>query len=217
MKKIVRLTESDLTRIVKRIILEDDERRIQLINKFYDLFQDKTMNFYLPNDYTDPIIRQFMVDKIEISEDSNTLTLIGKGKKPNGDDYPGNIKLQYTCNSKNTFRVEIDEFKEEYSDWNDIYKLFDSGIPNAWKMFLRRFSDFKFENDYEMDVKERKDYYRMLISNYKRPFVSGGIDSVGKQMITLITDEMCSYNFKGNAVPKADFASLGSRMNNNLG
>jgi len=36
-------------------------------------------------------------------------------------------------------------------------------------------------------------------------------------MIRLITDEMCSYNIKGNAVPKADFASLGTKINNNLG
>jgi hypothetical protein len=56
MKRIIRLTESDLTRIVKRVIKEENESGVQMVGQKLKLFTDETFDPTDPADFNVEII-----------------------------------------------------------------------------------------------------------------------------------------------------------------
>ena len=77
MKRIIRLTESDLIKIVNKVIREQIQPEtldfVKAEGEFMKKFQGKEMNFYLPGDNSLPIISKFMCNKVSFNGDSTEI------------------------------------------------------------------------------------------------------------------------------------------------
>ena len=122
MKRVIRLTESDLTRIVKRVIKEQQDPELQHtqdeIKNFNNLFRGKTVNFYLPGDRTLPILPQFYIKETIFSDN----IIIIKGTSRVGD-----VNLFYGCDGTDVFSVNIRKFQNDFLD--SVAQDFDYDIP----------------------------------------------------------------------------------------
>jgi hypothetical protein len=70
MKRIIKLTESDLTRIVRRVLREQNEMETlpdqqQKMVDFTQRMEEQKLNFYLIGDSTQPVISQFKVNSVK--------------------------------------------------------------------------------------------------------------------------------------------------------
>lgn len=219
MKRIIRLTESDLVKIVNRVIREQLEPEtldyVKKADDFVKRFQGKYLNFYLPEDNTLPIISKFMCDNVSFNSDATEIYFDGKSKDI------GTIKLTYVCDGTNIFTVDIQRFENNFlnATLGAFWKTYDVGIDDKWKKLLKGYVNKKNRttNIVGSDLKKKMgEDFRRLAKNSPRPLVEGGIDRNGVEMIEYIQEFLCSVNKSGRAVPKGDFSSTNNKGYQNM-
>lgn len=219
MKRIIRLTESDLVKIVNRVIREQLEPETldytKKADEFVKRFQGKYLNFYLPEDNTLPIISKFMCDNVSFNSDATEIYFDGKSKDI------GTIKLTYVCDGTNIFTVDIQRFENNFlnATLGAFWKTYDVGIDDKWKKLLKGYVNKKNRttNIVGSDLKKKMgEDFRRLAKNSPRPLVEGGIDRNGVEMIEYIQEFLCSVNKSGRAVPKGDFSSTNNKGYQNM-
>ena len=220
MKRIIRLTESDLVKIVNKVIREQIEPEtldfVKAEGEFMKKFQGKEMNFYLPGDNSLPIISKFMCNKVSFNGDGTEIYFEGNSKDI------GTVKLTYVCDGTNIFTVDIRRFENNFlnSTLGAFWKTYDVGIDDKWKKLLKGYVNKKNRttNLVGSDLnKKMGEDFRSLAKNSPRPLVEGGIDRNGVEMIEYIQEFLCSTNKSGRAVPKASYASTNNRGNQYMG
>ena len=220
MKRIIRLTESDLVKIVNKVIREQIEPEtldfVKAEGEFMKKFQGKEMNFYLPGDNSLPIISKFMCNKVSFNGDSTEIYFEGNSKDI------GTVKLTYVCDGTNIFTVDIRRFENNFlnSTLGAFWKTYDVGIDDKWKKLLKGYVNKKNRttNLVGSDLnKKMGEDFRSLAKNSPRPLVEGGMDQNGVEMIEYIQEFLCSINKSGKAVPKSDYASTNNRGNQYMG
>jgi len=201
MKRIIRLTESELTNLVRQIIKEEivpSSETIDYVKKadeFVKKFQGKYMNFYLPEDNTLPVISKFMCNKVTFNSDGSEIYFEGEIKLEMYEKLQ-KIELMYVCDGTNLFTVYAGGF-----------------FGYSWEAMLRHYLHVKNR------TKQRPTFVKSLKelkNKYPRPLVEGGIDSNGVEMIKDIQDFLCSTNKSGRAVPKAEYTSTGGQSNRDM-
>lgn len=134
MKKVIRLTESDLTRIVKRVIKEDEEQRVQDQLERIPLAKEASENVedalspeeqdYLKN-YIENNEKQFLEivkDRVEIAKQKEeSYGEYSEGQEDDEEEYEGEVEEP---NYKDEFQKEVGMSREEF----DIRKLIDKVI-----------------------------------------------------------------------------------------
>lgn len=219
MKRIIRLTESDLVKIVNRVIREQIQPEtldfVKATEDFMKKFQGKEMNFYLPGDNSLPIISKFMCNKVSFNGDNTEIYFEGNSKDI------GTVKLTYVCDGTNIFTVDIRRFENNFlnSTLGAFWKTYDIGIDDKWKKLLKGYVNKKNRttNLVGSDLnKKMGEDFRNLAKNSPRPLVEGGMDQNGVEMIEYIQDFLCSTNKSGRAVPKASYASTNNRGDQNM-
>lgn len=220
MGRIVKLTERDLSRIVRRVISEqevpsqetmDTEMRArELVQKF----QGKYLNFYLPGDDTIPFIERFMCKNVDFNDDGTEIYIDGSSKE-------ADMRLIYLCDNTDIFTVKIDRFKNDF--WQNfiggLLDTFDLSVNNKWQQLILGYVGKKSRTMQAVgrDLKmEKKKMYFDIRKKYPRELVEGGVDSKSKEMISYIQEFLCSTNKSGKAVPKATFASMGRGGNTDM-
>jgi hypothetical protein len=222
MKKTIRLTESELISVIKRVISEQIDSETadsaKKIDDFIKIFKGKSVNFYLPGDNSMPIITQFYVSNVTFDESGSSVYLEGKGFS--SDNKPmGTMKLTYTCDGTNIFSVDIKKFENNFLNAVAQTFYYDMGIDNKWKKVLAGYVNSKSRtiNKVGGDLSKEKDkLFKDLKNNYPRPLVEGGVDQNGKEMINYIQKFLCGFNKSGKAVRKATFASTKNQTNQNI-
>jgi hypothetical protein len=118
MKKIVKLTESDLARIVKRVIREQEEmgEMAQAIEELNDEFGNKTVNFYSkPTQKQSEYMRTYTIKRLENVGSLQPILQL---------ELDPASKLTFTCTSNNLrLNNNIDVFNKML-----LNKLKDSGF-----------------------------------------------------------------------------------------
>jgi hypothetical protein len=118
MKKIVKLTESDLARIVKRVIREQEEmgEMAQAIEELNDEFENKTVNFYSkPTQKQSEYMRTYTIKRLENVGSLQPILQL---------ELDPASKLTFTCTSNNLrLNNNIDVFNKML-----LNKLKDSGF-----------------------------------------------------------------------------------------
>ena len=219
MKRIIRLTESDLTRIVRRVIQEQEEMETlpdqqQKMVDFTQRMEEQKLNFYLIGDSTQPVISQFKVNSVKWGKDKNEIDIYGSINEARKSNPAGivaallfgsnrDIKLTYRCQGE------------------DVFKLDSSVFEITWKGIIEKFVDAKMEfaNVSERDKNMVKNkMVRDLISKNPAPLVQPGInENSGKTFLDEIKNIICSTNKMERTVPKStESASTNKRFDQNM-
>ena len=142
MKRIIKLTESDLTRIVRRVLREQPSQTLppqeQKMIEFTQRMEGQKLNFYLIGDSTQPVISQFEVNSVKWSKDKNEIYIYGSIYEARKGNPAGlvaallfgsnrDIKLTYRCQEK------------------DVFKLDSSVFEITWRGIIEKFVDAKME------------------------------------------------------------------------
>ena len=206
MKRIIRLTESDLTRIVKRVLREQNETpeqqvdpEVTITGNRLDIIKGKTANFYLKNDRTKPVLPQVKINDYEIKGDQ----LLINGQ----DDEVGDVRLKYRCeNSDNFFNLEYVRFKgpfiKDVSDFFTKFGLFGLMRKQWWTDLLMGYVK-KYTR--QQDKKSVQNEVSKVLKENKNPIVypPSEANSSGKTFMSIIKSSFCSAGGR----TKADFAS----------
>jgi hypothetical protein len=204
MKRIIKLTESDLTRIVRRVLREQNETPAQQVgpevtitgNRFGII--GKTANFYLANETTKPVLPQVKINNYEIKGDQ----LIIDGQ----DDEVGAVRLKYRCgNTDDFFNLEYVRFKgpfiQDVSDFFTKFGLFGLLRKQWWRDLLMGYVKKYIR---QQDKKSVQNEVSKVLRENKNPIVypPSEANSSGKTFMEAIKS-FCSPGGR----TKADFAS----------
>jgi hypothetical protein len=204
MKRIIRLTESDLTRIVRRVLREQNEApeqqvgpEVTIAKRRLDII-GKTANFYLKNDRTKPVLPQ--VEITDYSTKGDQLIIDGI------DDEVGTVRLKYRCgNPDDFFNLEYvrynGPFRKDIGDFLSRYALF--GIAkNDWWHKLKANYVKKYVR--QEDRKAVNDAISKINNENRKPIVYPPVEpsKSGKTFMEAIKS-FCSPGGR----TKADFAS----------
>jgi hypothetical protein len=218
MKRIIKLTESDLTRIVRRVLREQNEMETlpdqqQKMVDFTQRMEEQKLNFYLIGDSTQPVISQFKVNSVKWGK-KNEIDIYGSINVARKSNPAGivaallfgsnrDIKLTYRCQEK------------------DVFKLDSSVFEITWRGIIEKFVDAKMEfaNVSERDKNMMKNkMVRDLISKNPAPLVVPGInEKTGKTFLEDIKNILCSTNKMERTVPKStESASTNKGFDQNM-
>ena len=218
MKRIIKLTESDLTRIVRRVLREQNEMETlpdqqQKMVDFTQRMEEQKLNFYLIGDSTQPVISQFKVNSVKWGK-KNEIDIYGSINVARKSNPAGivaallfgpnrHIKLTYRCQEK------------------DVFKLDSSVFEITWRGIIEKFVDAKMEfaNVSERDKNMMKNkMVRDLISKNPAPLVVPGInEKTGKTFLEDIKNILCSTNKMERTVPKStESASTNKGFDQNM-
>ena len=218
MKRIIKLTESDLTRIVRRVLREQPSQTLppqeQKMIEFTQRMEGQKLNFYLIGDSTQPVISQFEVNSVKWSKDKNEIYIYGSIYEARKGNPAGlvaallfgsnrDIKLTYRCQEK------------------DVFKLDSSVFEITWKGIIEKFVDAKMEfaNVSERDKNMVKNkMVRDLITKNPAPLVHPGInEKTGKTFLDDIKNILCSTNKMERTVPNStESASTNKGFDQNM-
>ena len=167
MKKIVRLTESDLTRIVKRTISEmrfSDDEEFDSENELipYDLCRN--MEFLVHDDFPSGMITKERA--IQILDDyMNTASRYLRKKLISSDDYEkiSDCYEESMSELENTEYNKLNEMEDE-NFWDNVVG-FDFGGPKDFTAILSDISDLI---DHSKNVKDFKMKYRQFTKDNQK-------------------------------------------------
>jgi len=216
MKRIIKLTESDLTRIVRRVLREQNETTpqqppVNTSNPTGNLNQElvgETANFYLENEYNIPILSQVEIENVK----SNREELIIEGNSPK----VGKVTLKYRCgNTKDFFKLDKVRFTGNFvNDVNDFISslrdtLFQS--RNWWRDLLVGHVKNYVRQETPKVIKEK---ITRVINNNKNPIVYPPVesDTNNRYFMEIIKSNFCSRGGRD----KATFATTGGNQGSNM-
>lgn len=213
MKRIVRLTESDLKRIVRRVLKEEETNPQDKITELNTRIVGQPLNFYLIGDSTQPLISQFVVDEVNFGQDMNSIRISGKIKDQSNPiskllKLETDIDLMYRCQEQDVFIITKKGTNSQIH----------SGL---WLSLIKEFvkKKMEFANVASNDKKIRsKEMVKQLYKKNPAPLVKPGInEKSGKTLLNEIKNIICSENKMGRAVPKsADSASTNQGFDQNM-
>lgn len=215
MKRIIKLTENDLTRIVRRVIREQNEKPpqppVNSTNPTGNLNQElvgESANFYLENEYNVPILSQVEIENVK----SNREELIIEGTSPN----VGKVTLKYRCgNTKDFFKLDKVRFSGNFlNDVNDfLAKLRDTLFQSRdwWRNLLIGHVKNYVRQETPKEINEK---IKRLINTNKNPIVYPPVesDTNNRYFMEIIKSNFCSRGGRD----KATFANTGGKQGSNM-
>lgn len=221
MKRIIKLTENDLKRIVRRVLREEEitpesqqmspEQKISILTR---RIAGEPLNFYLIGEPSEPLISQFIVDEVQFGDDMNSIRIRGKIRNPERNPLSQlvsrtmDIDLLYRCQEQDVFRITYKGSRNQMPD-------------NVWRNVIRNFvkKKMEFANVSGRDKdKVAKKMLQGLLSKNPAPLVKPGInENSGKTFLDEIKNIICSTNKMGKAVPKStESASTNKGFDQNM-
>jgi hypothetical protein len=202
MKRIIKLTESDLTRIVRRVLREQNEPMLpsqtlpdqqQKMVEFTQRMEGQKLNFYLIGDSTQPVISQFKVSSVRWGKDKNEIYIYGSVSEDRRATPAGIVAALLFGRSKN------DSSKLTYRcQEKDVFILDNLNFGTGWGKIIEKFVDAKMEfaNVSERDKNRvRNKMVKDLITKNPAPLVQPGInEETGKTFLDDIKNILCSTN-----------------------
>jgi len=221
MKRIIRLTESDLTRIVRRVLREQNEPMLpsqtlpdqqQKMVEFNQRMQGQKLNFYLIGDSTQPVISQFKVSSIRWGENKNEIYIYGSVSEDT-DSIVGALLFGRSKNDKSKLTYRCQE--------KDVFILDNLNFGTGWRNIIEKFveSKMEFANVSKKDKNMLKSKMtRDLINKNPAPLVVPGInEKTGKTFLDDIKNILCSTNKMERTVPKStESASTNKGFDQNM-
>jgi hypothetical protein len=221
MKRIIRLTESDLTRIVRRVLREQNEPMLpsqtlpdqqQKMVEFNQRMQGQKLNFYLIGDSTQPVISQFKVSSIRWGENKNEIYIYGSVSEDT-DSIVGALLFGRSKNDKSKLTYRCQE--------KDVFILDNLNFGTGWRNIIEKFveSKMEFANVSKKDKNMLKSKMtRDLINKNPAPLVVPGInEKTGKTFLEDIKSILCSTNKMERTVPKStESASTNKGFDQNM-
>lgn len=218
MKRIIKLTESDLARIVKRVLREQNEKPedtptqevgpVSVTANRLDVIKGKTANFYLKNDKTKPALPQVEITNYSIKGDQLIIDGI--------DDEVGTVRLKYRCgNPDDFFNLEYvrynGPFLQDIDDFFSKYALFGIAKNDWWRKLLISYVKKYIRQE---DKKSVQAATQKILDENRNPIVYPPVEASksGKTFMEVIKSGFCSPGGR----TKADFASTRGGMDKGI-
>ena len=142
MKKVLRLTESDLVRVIKRIVNESEEYNAE-----------EYMDYLINNGYSN--LQAYYLTQLEMSDDTNWKTMFDNYGEVIAHDLFSNDYSEFL-----DFVFQINEFKEGGSRWS-FYRRWDGGHG----YMINVLTEYFFKGDKKLMIEKYGEYLDRELDN----------------------------------------------------